>query len=344
MTATASSAPRSASPDPAQAAPFGARPHDLLSAAEIAALRGKSDLAGALLVAHAWGTIFAAMALFALWPNPFTFLLAVMVIGARQLGLSILMHDAAHGLLFESRRANETVGQWFCAWPMATDLLLYRPYHLKHHRHTQQAGDPDLPLSAPFPISRASLRRKVLRDLAGLTGYQRRKAQILAGMGPAAAPLPARLALAWRAERGAILANAALFALLAASGHWWLYPALWLLPMMTWHQLVSRLRNIAEHAMVPDDADPLRNTRTTLANLVERALIAPYWVNYHLEHHLFLFVPCWRLPQAHRALAAKGLLPRMEVRRGYREVLALATSARIDRGRDASRARGAQHI
>ena len=44
------------------------------------------------------------MALFAWWPNPFTFVLAVMVIGARQLGLAILMHDAAHGLLFADRR------------------------------------------------------------------------------------------------------------------------------------------------------------------------------------------------------------------------------------------------
>ena len=50
------------------------------------------------------------MALFAWWPNPFTFVLAVMVIGTRQLGLAILMHDAAHGLLFANRRLNEWVG------------------------------------------------------------------------------------------------------------------------------------------------------------------------------------------------------------------------------------------
>ena len=43
------------------------------------------------------------MALFVWWPNPLTFVLAVMVIGARQLGLAILMHDAAHGLLFANR-------------------------------------------------------------------------------------------------------------------------------------------------------------------------------------------------------------------------------------------------
>src|SRR5436190_14095941 len=46
----------------------------------------KSNLIGALLVLHAWALIGASMALFAWWPNPFTFLLGVMVVGGRQLG------------------------------------------------------------------------------------------------------------------------------------------------------------------------------------------------------------------------------------------------------------------
>jgi len=55
-------------------------------------------------------------------------------------------------------------------------------------------------------------------------------------------------------------------------------------------------------------------------------LIAPYWVNYHAEHHLFMYLPCYRLPAAHRLLAEKGLIRRMEVRPGYLDVMRLATS------------------
>jgi len=77
---------------------------DFLTPEQARELGAKSNLMGALLVAHAWGLIAASMALFAWWPNPFTFLLGVMVIGGRQLGLAILMHDAAHGLLFANRR------------------------------------------------------------------------------------------------------------------------------------------------------------------------------------------------------------------------------------------------
>ncbi len=303
------------------------KPSDFLTPEQVKALGAKSNLMGVWLVLHAWGLIFGSMALFVWWPNPFTFLLAAMVIGTRQLGLAILMHDAAHGLLFADRRLNDWVGSWLLAYPVAASLTLYRPYHLTHHRHTQQAEDPDLGLSAPFPISRKSLWRKILRDLTGQTAFQRRREQFRRGL----------------AVRGGLIANAVLFALLAVAGYWWLYPVLWLLPLATWYQLVTRIRNIAEHAVVPDNDDPLRNTRTTLANPVERLFIAPYWVNYHLEHHLFMFVPCWRLPAAHRLLVEGGQGSRMEIQRGYRAVLRLAASLQFDGGRGEGR-RSAAHI
>ncbi len=294
---------------------------------ETRALSQRSDWMGAWLVLHAWALIGGSMALVVWLPNPLTFLLAVMVIGGRQLGLAILMHDAAHGLLFKTRRLNEFVGQWLCAYPVGTDLHLYRPYHLKHHRFTQQADDPDLVLSAPFPISRSSLKRKIWRDISGNTGYTRRKQQIAATWGKPGLPWRERFA---RLQQGGLigfaLSNALLFCLLAALGHWWLYPALWLLPLLTWYQLISRIRNIAEHAVVPDNNDALRNTRTTYAGPILRLLLAPYWVNYHLEHHLLLSLPCWKLPAAHRLLLAKGLRDKLEVQESYWTVLKLAAS------------------
>ncbi len=316
---------------------------DLLSLEEKRRLGAKSNVVGLLLVLHAWALILGSMAFFAWWPNPFTFLLGVMVIGGRQLGLAILMHDAAHGLLFADRRLNDWVGSWLCAFPVFTSLTLYRPYHLQHHRFTQQAGDPDLGLSAPFPISRTSLRRKIVRDLTGQTAYLRRGDQIHRALGPADAPLIVRLGRLWQREKGALLANAAMLVACSVAGYWWLYPALWLLPLATWYQFISRVRNIAEHAVVSDNDDPLRNTRTTYANPLMRLLVAPYWVNYHLEHHLFMFVPCWRLPEAHRLLLAAGCRDQMEIKPGYLAVLKAATSATVDATRG-GRSGGAQHI
>jgi fatty acid desaturase len=77
---------------------------------------------------------------------------------------------------------------------------------------------------------------------------------------------------------------------------------------------------------VPDSIDPLRNTRTTKTNLLERAFIAPYFVNYHLEHHLLFYVPCYNLPKLHDILMRGPHAAQMEVRRGYLSVLRLATT------------------
>ena len=78
--------------------------------------------------------------------------------------------------------------------------------------------------------------------------------------------------------------------------------------------------------MVADNNDPMRHARTTLASPLEGLLLAPYWVNYHCEHHMFMHVPCYRLGVIHRALAARGVTQRMEVQRGYLKVLSMATS------------------
>jgi fatty acid desaturase len=110
-----------------------------LSAQDDASLRSRSNVMGVYLVAHAWTLIFGSIALVALWPNPLSFLIAVVVIGNRQLGLAILMHDASHRLLFASTKTNDRVGAWLCGAPVGASLQQYRPYHLIHHRHTSVA-------------------------------------------------------------------------------------------------------------------------------------------------------------------------------------------------------------
>lgn len=297
-----------------------------LSPEQLERLRTRSTPRGLWMVLHAWGVVALSMALFAVWPHALTFVLAFVVISGRQLGLAILMHDAAHRLLLPQSKLNDWVGQYLLGGPVGADLFLYRPYHLQHHRHTQQTQDPDLELSAPFPISRASLRRKVVRDLLGVTGVQRRLLQLRAGLGDPADPLAVRGWRLLRAETPFLISNIALLGLLMALGHGWLYLSLWLWPLLTGYQLVSRLRNIAEHAVVGSADDPLRNTRTTRAKLWARMTVAPYWVNHHLEHHLFVNTPCWNLPLAHAWLGQKGNWPHMEIASGYGEVLVKATA------------------
>ena len=252
--------------------------------------------------------------------------LPILLIGSRQLGLAILMHDAAHGVLVKARWLNDPLSQWLCAFPVFADTIPYRHYHLVHHRRTQQADDPDLHLSAKFPITKASFKRKLIRDLTGQTGFKQRRAQIRAALGKPGDGFAQRFATFRRKLGGPLLANLVLLAILAAFGKPHYYLTFWLLPLLTWQQVVTRIRNIAEHAMVPDDNDPMKNARTTYASWWERALFAPYWVNYHVDHHLLFYVPCYNLPGLHAMLLEKGFGPKMEIRQNYADVLRLASS------------------
>lgn len=281
-----------------------ARPEDFFAPEQWARLTARSSWRGLWLVLHCWSVIGAAIVVGVVWPV--TIPLAVLVVGTRQLGLFVLMHDGAHATLHGRRRVNDWVAYWLCS----SSLVAYRPYHLQHHRYVQQTEDPDLVLSAPFPITRESFWRKVRRDLSGQTFVKQR-------LGPGFAK-----------NRRFLIGNALGFALFAAAGFWWAWLLMWLLPMMTWLPLVSRIRNIAEHALVAqNEADPLRQARTTHANLLERALIAPYWVNYHAEHHMFTSIPCWNLPKAHGLLHQRGTTARMETQPGYRALLKRAAPA-----------------
>lgn len=302
------------------------RARDFLTDEQLADVRRRVTWKGVALIAHAWALIIAAIALVAWWPNPITYVLAVAIIGSRQLGLAILMHDGAHGCLSPDEKTNLTLSQWFCAYPLFAETRSYRRYHLQHHARTQQEDDPDLVLSAPFPITKLSYRRKFIRDLTGQTGYQQRKAQLLNALGPKDWPSRQRAAHLWEKLGPQCLVNGAMFAALTTAGVWWAYPLLWLLALLTWMMVITRIRNIAEHAVVPDSNDPLRNTRTTYANFLERLFIAPYYVNYHLEHHLLFYVPCYNLPKVHRLLSESRHVGRMEVQPSYAAVLRLATA------------------
>jgi len=306
-------------------------PKTIFSREEWNRLNSRGSLRGLALVAHAWGTIAGAIALVVIWPHPVSWLIAVVVVGTRQLGLAILMHEAAHGGLHANRAVNEWVGQWLCAVPVGADLASYRAYHLQHHKFTQQPEDPDLPLSAPFPITRESLWRKAVRDLSGQTFVKQRWPLLLSLFGHRSpdTEVTHESFVASGADKMArfLFLNAILFGLfwLLGAGIW--FWAVWVFAMATWLSFVTRIRNIAEHACTSNGQDPFSQARTTLASPIERLLIAPYWVNYHAEHHLFMYLPCYRLKEAHHLLVAKGLIERMEICSGYLNVVRIATSS-----------------
>ena len=278
-----------------------------------------------------WALVAAAFAVVAYAPNPLSILVALFVIGARQLGCAILMHEASHRSLFRNHALNDWAGNWLAAYPVWLDLVPYRAYHLRHHTKTWTAEDPDIGLAMPFPVSKRSMARKIWRDLSGQTGWKRARATLRRDLGRSRGKVK-REDSGVPALRGVVITNGILFGLCALAGHPALY-LLWVAAWLTTFSLVMRIRSIAEHAMIDDPADPLRNTRTTIASWWERLLLAPNRVNFHLEHHLLMAVPHYKLPRMHRVLRERGALANACLASGYAEVLRRAASGTPNAGR-----------
>ena len=340
-----------------------ANPRQIFGNDDWKAITSVSRWHGMWLVVHGW--LVVALAAFGgavawdyhwlagLLVTPFV----LAILGGRQLGLAILMHDGAHGLLHPNRKLNNWLGEWPSGAAVGSDLQSYRAYHLTHHRFTQQPEDPDLGLSAPFPTSSASLWRKVVRDLTGQTFYKQRASQfrmaarglgaLLRGtsMEPAKRTTVAGTPFNKQAQssNGLGPSDAAGIAVAKTVGRFlgvqiilltislltwgWTPYLLWLAALATTFQLFLRIRNIAEHACTTTGSDdPFTHARTTYANILERTTVAPYWVNYHSEHHLFMGVPCYNLTRAHRLLGDGGYHQRMTIEPNYLSVLRRVTA------------------
>jgi fatty acid desaturase len=314
--------------------------NEWLSPEEIKDFVTPNNVRGFFSVAVTWSVIAGAFTLLAYFPtNPFAWAISLVLLGGRHLGLSILMHECAHQSLFATAWLNDFIGQWFCAAPEWQRLHAYRAHHFKHHARTSLEDDPDLVLTDPFPTSKTSLIRKFARDVTGLAYFRRVAALLLMDAGVLAytastgakyvepRPSPAQMIRNLIANFGPVLiTNSILFGLLAASGNAWLY-GVWVLSWATTFSLFVRIRSIAEHAVTEHSTNPLKNTRTTNANVLARLTVAPHHVNFHLEHHLLPKVPHYKLIELHKVLRARGAYADATHAQGYFEVLQQAVTS-----------------
>ena len=294
------------------------KPSDVLTNQEREELLRRSDVIALAMLVTTWVSIFVLLALAGFYTHPLTILLVWLVLPGRQLSLAVLMHEAGHGSLFRTRALNLWLGQWLCALPTLGDLHSYARGHQAHHRLAGTRDDPDLPNYQSYPISGASLRRKLWRDLSGQTGLKLISA-LLSG---------AASGLSKETHGSTLLVVKQVLVQLCLAGVLWLMGIgwtwfLWMGTFLTSYMWVVRLRQVGEHAVVPDlyDPDVRQNTRTVDAPWWQRFLVAPNNVNYHMEHHFMAGVPCYRLPALRKTLLSKGFLDSTPQTSGYVQVL-----------------------
>ncbi len=302
---------------------------------EVNKLMKKSDLLASWEILQTWIWIGGSMALVHFFPNVATILLALWIIGGKQLACAIILHDAGHYSLFSTKELNIVFGNWFGAYPIFHNVDQYRPYHLEHHKTTGTDEDPDLLLTRGYPATKKSMFRKFFRDLSGITGIKAMIGLMAMHLGILEYNLGNKIVKnknltfrkliknGWRNLRGPVLFQLSFIGILFLLGDPGLY-LLWIGANIFVYPFCIRVRSIAEHSMVPDRNDPQVNSRTIKANFLEKILFAPLHVNYHVEHHLLMGVPSYRFPVFHQMLKEKGFYEKALYVKGYVEIIRMA--------------------
>lgn len=263
------------------------------------------------------------------YPNPLIIVISMILIARTQLALALLMHDASHFRLFSNRKINDYTAQFLCCGPIFFSLYSYRNNHLKHHKNPLASDDPDITLIGGYPITQKSFLRKILRDLSGLSyfkfihyflyGAHKRKINMT---GKKNIPIHSEIAYFGKTTifSSIFISNILLILILIYFDQFYLYFILWILPSITFLQLLLRIRGIAEHAGYQPNENQSLNARTII-NPWQTFFFAPHNVNYHIEHHLYVAIPFYNLPKAHQLLISRNKIPKDNFYTNYLDII-----------------------
>jgi fatty acid desaturase len=249
-----------------------------------------------------WVIIFATIYCCIQFLNPFSYLLAVIIIGARMHALAILMHDATHFSFLKKQKWNDLITDIFITYPVFTSIATYRQNHLRHHRHLNSENDPDWVAKLTkreftFPKTKREFLMTVFSYLLLFQGamdaywFLKRFSGGKKEKGQKA-----------RKDYARLLFFVLLFTTLTFTGTWTYYLIFWVVPYLSTFFMFQYIRSVAEHFGELAYDHLLTSTRTVKPTLIEQFFIAPHQVGYHLEHHLYPGVPFYHLPKLHDLL------------------------------------------
>ncbi len=248
-------------------------------------------------VASVWLQSFGVLAVATWLDRWWGWAIAFLLMGRAFALYAILGHEAVHRLLFSNRRVNDLVGRWGLSYPAFVPFDLYRRSHFAHHRDEMGPNEPDMAFYRGYPITRASMRRKLTRDAVGNSGWKNLKGLLGAFRSQVGRPMALRI----------LAAQVVVAALVTIeTGRWWAYPVLWLAPWMTVWRVLNRLRSIAEHGGMGRSRDRRETTHVVRQTWPARFCIVPFNTGWHLAHHVDMGVPFHNLPKLHDELVASG--------------------------------------
>ena len=309
------------------------KPSDLIAQDELRSLSTIGPWRSPIDIVLTWLQIALAVAICLTYWHPALYLITVIFIAGRQHALLVLMHEGAHYRLHPNRSLNDGLSRVLVAWPHLLSFAAYRRTHLAHHRHLLTEEDPDWMMqreAAEYcgPIPARRLLGFFLRDVTGLGLIGQLKTVLYINAGNQDRPTKKPTFITCGLVFYAVVA-----AVIIGTGTWLQFLLFWIVPLVTWLKWFLYARSLGEHYGIESDPGrPWTLSRTVLPTVLERWLICPFNVSYHVEHHLFPGVPYYKLPRLRgRLLTNPEYAHHSPTTNGYFEVFRQVGSTGVTR-------------
>jgi fatty acid desaturase len=251
-----------------------------------------------------WGTI---------WCVPFFFVYGVMYGSAGD----SRWHECGHGTAFKTPWMNRFVYQIAC-FMMIRNPVIWRWSHTRHHADTIIVGrDPEIAIMRPAELAKIGLNVFGILDVYfGLKDMVRIAIVGLDKVEKSFVPIADEKRAIFAAR---IWITIYLLTISAALSMMSFLPLMLVgLPRFygAWHHVLTGL--LQHGGLAENVTDHRMNTRTVLMNPISRFI---YWnMNYHIEHHMFLMVPCHALPALHELVKHDLPAPNSSIFTVYRQM------------------------
>ncbi|WP_428266822.1 fatty acid desaturase family protein [Haliangium sp.] len=216
--------------------------------------------------------------------------------------LAFLGHEGFHFSLHSNKVVSSIIGVLFSSMVPGHLDIGFAISHWNHHKFTNRSGDPD---ALVFRRYHSFLARLLLARLHAVNSYLANSIRLALGR-----PLPFAYKFPLKPD---VVQKLAWLNLATSLGFLTLYAAIAIIDPLTGLVsiglpaalviFITGVRPYIEHAGTGHELLTVARTRTSW---FFTALFLG--TNYHLEHHLYPSVPCYRLPQVHRLLREQGVL------------------------------------
>lgn len=236
----------------------------------------------------------------------------IFIIAGRQGAFLQLVHEASHYLVSKNHKINDFFGSYLCAFPIGVNFAGFRSGHNNHHVNTATDEDSptDLDKYRVVDTKKLELYKLFLKDLIGISAIE-----VFLSYGKNnQKKIKKNNSLKHLILTIIKLSFIQLIILFLFGFNIENYILFWIIPLVSPHMFLMRIRGLAEHGQsnqlgckaennsagtfyTRSFLTPLNSYKNIVLSYLERILIGSFYVHYHHEHHIFPNVPWYNLPE-----------------------------------------------